>query len=415
MTRFVALAAATVTTLGTLGVVAPVGTQNTAHRSFFGAAAAEFQALEVNQGDFLSVGIPGGSLVPYQLWLIRKRQPGANCFSVSGSNPGVVQPLWRDNPSGCAPTSDSNGYSIRVGGQDLGSSYSLIVQESNGELVLIGRPLRGRAITIGRSGGISSNGYTEIKLLPGWRITQRAYQGSPLGHFYYTNDLTLAELEAGEVASGGGETPRPDPRPPVQYPFPDIANDIYASEIAKAVELGFVSGFQDGTFKPTRPVTREEAVSMVVEALRVRGDLTIPQVRTAPFPDVPANRWSAPKIELLRQARIVTGDQRGNFRPTSTITRAELMSMLRRTAEVVASAGGTRPEEIRPTGDPIAFSDTQRHWNRQTISIMSAYCGVATPFNERGQEFRPDSEALRNYTAAAIKRLLDCGSTPPSP
>jgi hypothetical protein len=375
------------------------------------AAAADFEALEVDQNNFITVGIPGGTFIPFQPWLIRK-EPGANCWSVSGSNPGVVQPLWRDNPAQCKPSSDSNGFSIRVGGQELGSAYALAVEERNGELVLFGRPIRGKSITIGRSGGISNNGYTEIKLLPGWRITQRSYQGAPLGHFYYTNDATLAQLEAGEGDVATGPNPRPDPQPGTNFPFPDIANDVYANDIARAVELGFVSGFQDGTFKPTRPVTREEAVSMVVEALSKRSTLNIPQVRANPFPDVPANRWSAPKIELLRQVGIVTGDQNGNFRPTSTITRAELMSMLRRTAEVVASSRGTRPEQITPTGDVFSFTDVNGHWNQNTIETMSAYCGVATPYNERGREFRPNSEALRNYTATAITRLFDCGATP---
>ncbi len=96
------------------------------------------------------------------------------------------------------------------------------------------------------------------------------------------------------------------------------------------------------------------------------------------------------------------------------VARAELMSMLRRTAEVGASAGGTRPEALTPTGDIFDFSDTAGHWNEETIDIMSAFCGVATPYNERGTAFRPDAESLRNYTTAAVYRLVDCGSAPPN-
>ncbi|MDB9525980.1 DUF3747 domain-containing protein [Oscillatoria sp. CS-180] len=375
------------------------------------ASSTEFDALEVDQDSFLSVAIPGGRFIPYQLWLIRERQPGAECFAVTGSDPGVVTPLWRENTSGCAPTSDSNGYSIRVGGEELGSAYALAVKESDGELVLLGQPLRGSSFVIGRTGGISENGYTEIKLAPGWRITQRTYEGTPLGHFYYTNDLTLAELETGDDIAAN-PVPNPDPVPQIDYPFPDIANDIYADEIVRAVEIGFVAGRQDGTFGPTRPVTREEATSMVVEALLTRGNFEIPTVTQAPFPDVPADRWSAPKIALLRQNGILAGDPSGNYRPTDTVTRAELMSILRRTAEVLASSGGVRPEEIEPTGDVVRFSDTSAHWNAETIAVMSAYCGVATPYNERGSEFRPDANALRNYTTAAVERLIDCGATP---
>ena len=395
--KFVAVAAAA--TIGVLGSAI--------------SALAQFQALEIDQSDYLSVAIPGGTYVPYQLWLIRARQPGASCFSVQGDDPGVVQPLWRENTNQCAPTSDSNGYSIRVGGVDLGTKYALVVQESDGELVLMGKPFSGKSFLIGRTGGISDNGYTEIDLEPGWRITQRTYEGQPLGHFYYTNDATLAELTSGDPIVVN-PTPDPDPLPQTNYPFPDIANDVYADEIARAVEIGFVAGRQDGTFGPTRPVTREEATSMVVEALIAKGgEFAIPAVNQRPFPDVPVDRWSAPKIALLKRTGIVTGDPAGNYRPTATITRAELMSILRKTAEVIASSGGTRPAEIDPTGDIFRFSDTSNHWNEETIAVMSAYCNVATPYNERGTEFRPNTDSLRNYTAAAIERLFDCGATPP--
>lgn len=396
MKFFAAAAAATIGVLGTT----------------FSANATDFGAAELDQSQFLSVAIPGGSLVPYKLWLIRETQPGANCFSVSGSSPGIVEPLWTTN-SGCGTSSDSNAYSIRVDNQDLRSEYALAVKEVNGELLLLGQPLRGRSFVIGRTGGISTagSGFLEIELEPGWRITQRTFEGDRLGHFYYTNDATLASLlEGDDIATG--PSPTPDPNPGFNYPFPDISRDIYADEIVLAVNLGIVAGQADGTFAPQRPVTREEAASIVVEAMATRGFDTSVAISGAPFPDVPADRWSAQKIGLLKRAGIVTGDQNGLYRPTDTITRAELMSLLRRAGEVAVSAGGTRPQELQPTGEVFNFSDTQGHWNQETIGIMSAYCGVATPYNERGTEFRPNSQALRNYTTAAVFRLVDCGVTP---
>ena len=83
--------------------------------SFTPASAVDFEAAEVDQSNFISVAIPAGTLVPYKLWLIRATQPGANCFAVSGDNPGIVAPLWQTT-SGCGAGFDSNAYSIRVGG-----------------------------------------------------------------------------------------------------------------------------------------------------------------------------------------------------------------------------------------------------------------------------------------------------------
>lgn len=395
--KFVAVAAATA-----IGVFS----------SFTPVQAIDFEAVEVDESAFISVAIPAGTLVPYKLWLIRETQPGANCFSVSGDNPGIVQPLWQTN-SGCGAGFDSNAYSIRVGGEELRSQYALTVQQGDGELLLVGKPLRGRSFVIGRTGGVVPGGFMEIELDPGWRITQRSYDGSRLSHFYYTNDASLASLLDGEeVVVNPNPNPNPEPQP--QYPFPDIARDTYAAEIAAAYNLGIVAGGTDGRFDPTRPVTREEAASIVAEAAKTRG-FTIPETtNVAPFPDVAANRWSAGKIAALASRGILAGDPSGLFRPTDTVTRAELMSMLRRTAEQITAVGSddVRAPQLTPTGDVFNFSDTSGHWNEMTIAMMSAYCDVATPYNERGTAFRPNTASLRNYTTAATFRVVDCGVTP---
>jgi len=376
------------------------------------AKATDFDAAEVNQNSVISVAIPGGSLVPYKLWLIRETQPGANCFDVSGNNPGIVAPLWQTT-SGCGVGFDSNAYSIRVGGESLRSQYSLNIVQGDGELLLVGRPLRGRSFVIGRTGGIVPGGFMEIELDPGWRVTQRTFDGQRLSHFYYTNNASLASLlEGGDVVTNPNPNPNPQPQP--DFPFPDITRDIYATEITAAFNLGIVAGGTDGNFDPLRSVTREEAASIVAEAILTRGFTFPDTVTTAPFPDVAANRWSAAKIAALQRRGVLAGDPSGLFRPTDTVTRAELMSMLRRAAEQIVAAGSedARAGELVPTSEVFDFSDTSGHWNETTIDLMSAYCNVATPYNERGTAFRPNTAALRNYTTAATFRMVDCGATP---
>lgn len=396
---------------------ATIGTLSTSTTAW---AQTQFNTREVDQDRFLTVAAPGSVLIPYSLYVIEQRSDTRSCFEISGSAPGEVNPLWTtfDFTQGntCGRSSDSNGYSIRVDDEELGTAYRLQVKKSGDELVLLGTPRRGPALLIGRTGGISSTGFTEVKLQPGWRITQRVFEGRSLGHFYFTNDATLAELTSGdEVAVTPPTTLPPVTTPPEPVPFPDVRGDIYATEISRAVDIGFIAGFQDGTFKPTRPVTREEAASMVVEALQAylpAGEqLPLPQVTTNPFPDVAANRWSAQKIALLRQYEVVAGDPDGSYRPTATITRAELMAMLRKAA-IAYRAELNLTAELEPTQDIFAFSDISSHWAQGVITMMSGYCGVASPLNERGNAFQPNANALRNYTAAAIDRLFDCGSTP---
>lgn len=192
--------------------------------------------------------------------------------------------------------------------------------------------------------------------------------------------------------------------------FADIANDTYRQEILAAVDLQFIAGFNDNTFRPLALLTREQLVSMSLEALKnIPGlNLQLPsQVSTSPFPDVGASRWSAPKISFASANRIVAGYRDGTFRPTATVTRAEMMAILRRTAEYVRSRQGLTPQ-LPNTQPPFAFNDIRNHWAEAVIQQMAGYCGVASPLNERGRAFFPTRPARRNYGAAATLRMLNC-------
>ncbi|MGB7414269.1 MAG: matrixin family metalloprotease [Thermosynechococcaceae cyanobacterium] len=193
-------------------------------------------------------------------------------------------------------------------------------------------------------------------------------------------------------------------------PFTDVTRDIYRQEILDAVALRFISGFANRTFRPQDLLTREQLVSMSLEALKTLSGVTLPiptQVSEKPFPDVGTARWSAPKIAFANANRIVNGYADGTFRPTLTVTRAEMMAVLRRTAEFAKSQLGFNPLLTRKQ-TPFIFSDITRHWAEDVIRQMSGYGGVASPLNEQGRAFFPNQPAQRNYGAAATLRMLNC-------
>lgn len=210
--------------------------------------------------------------------------------------------------------------------------------------------------------------------------------------------------------------------------FRDITGDIYANEIEQAITLGIVAGFEDQTFRPQTPVTREQLVSMILRAMEQvplanRSQTinpTLPpvptQITTNPFSDVDKTRWSSPQIQYLKDLGIVRGYPDGTFHPTQTVTRAELIVMLqavdRYLVEFRGNWDGRRPY-TQPI--PLNFSDIQNHWARDTIAEMSGNCHtgqVATPLNETGTQFAPNTAAQRNYAAAAIVREVRCLSVP---
>jgi N-acetylmuramoyl-L-alanine amidase len=372
-------------------------------------AQALFGQQEVTQSNFMAIASPGGRA--YSL-LILEQIPGARpCWSENGATPTLINPLlltYDDFSRDCRRATDSNAYSIRIDGQDYGADYLLRIMERGGELVLLATHRRDRnqpEIVVGRTRGMSasSNDFLKIFLDPGWRFTRRTFEGNLLGHTYLTGDSSA--MGAPPDITPGVATPTPTGS------FGDIANDIYRTEIQQAVEMGFIAGFkEDNTFRPLEALTREQIVSMVIEALsKVQGsNVVVPNFTSSrPYPDVEASRWSEAKIKWAKDNNIVSGYPDGNFRPRQAVTRAELMAILKRSAEYANTQRGLSAQ-LTPKVTATSFADIASHWAQGQITEMSAYCRVASAVNEQGNRFEPNSPSRRNYAAAATLRMLNC-------
>ncbi|MDB9513313.1 DUF3747 domain-containing protein [Kamptonema animale CS-326] len=367
------------------------------------AAAYKFDQTEIDQNSVVAVAVPRG-LGGHQLLVLEQISKARSCWSESGSNPVTIDPLLLnfDFTGLCGRATDSNGYSIRMAGTDLALKYSLSLQNNGSDVLLVGSPNdpNYQPVVIGRTRGVTS-GFMKVFLDPEWRFAKRAYDGKTLGHFYLASNQT-----APGTVNNGTDTP------PITTAFKDISSDIYSKEIQQAVDLGFVAGFSDNTFRPQEALTREQLVSLVLESLkRVKGaNLNIPtQVSSRPYADVEASRWSAAKIKFAQDNKIVSGYEDGTFKPQQLVTRAEMMAVLRKAAEFGLTLQGQSPN-LSPTQPIKTFSDTPNHWAASTINQMSGYCSVASPLNESGNQFFPDAGAKRNYAAAATLRMLNCVS-----
>lgn len=383
-------------------------------------AAATFGALETSQTPYILVAQPTSSLggsQRYGLMIIEQKKPDPLCYSTTGSNPTQVNVLLLnfDFSGICGKSTDTNGYAVRIAGQDI--AYDPVIENRNGTLVLSAVPRRSAGANlspfiIGQTDGIAANKFTKITMQPGWRLTRRTFNNNPTGLTYLTHDSTVAQLVA--LSGGVVQNPPPVTTPPVTTPpapattFRDVQGDIYATQINRALQLGFMKGFaEDNTFRPRAALTREQLVSVVIEGLKVPARAA---VTTNPYPDVPASRWSATKIEQAKTLGLISGYQDGTFKPNQAVTRAELMAVISKAAQY---KNQNRP--VSPTQAVRAFSDTQGHWAQSIVSNLSGYCNIATPLNETGTAFAPNEAAQRNYAAAAMVRLLDCAPAAASP
>ncbi|MDP2212126.1 MAG: S-layer homology domain-containing protein [Candidatus Aquicultor sp.] len=108
--------------------------------------------------------------------------------------------------------------------------------------------------------------------------------------------------------------------------------------------------------------------------------------KAAVFPDVPTTHWAASYIENLVAKGILAGYTDGTFKPSNTITRAEIAKMV-----AVAKGLGTA------TGS--SFSDTSGHWAAGYIEAIKA-AGYINGYPDG--TFRPNN----NITRAEIAKIV---------
>ena len=152
------------------------------------AKASQFTETAVDQTQVIAIARPYGDR-KYDLLVIEQIPKKKQCWAESGSMPVMVDPLLLnyDFTGICRRSTDSNGYSVRLDGQDYGLEYLLRIVPRGNELVLVGTSRTGKApeLIIGSTQGLQA-GFMKIILKPGWQFTKRTFNNKVLGHFYFS-------------------------------------------------------------------------------------------------------------------------------------------------------------------------------------------------------------------------------------
>ena len=107
--------------------------------------------------------------------------------------------------------------------------------------------------------------------------------------------------------------------------FTDVpATHTHAAGIAAVVAAGIADGYEDGTFRPEAPVSREHMAAMLQRGLDLQPEDGLRFVDTA------ASRYRS-SINALSSAAITGGCDGDRYCPTAAVTRAQMASFLDRT------------------------------------------------------------------------------------
>ncbi|WP_166242611.1 S-layer homology domain-containing protein [Paenibacillus turpanensis] len=130
-----------------------------------------------------------------------------------------------------------------------------------------------------------------------------------------------------------------------EFAFSDVQpTDWFYKEIGKASSIGYISGYEDGSFRANHLITRQETAVLMDKLL------SLPASNTAAAYNDTANSpaWSTDAIGAVIDASIITGYEGNVFRPEANVTRAEAVTILQRALDAATvtydTAGQYGPE-----------------------------------------------------------------------
>jgi len=114
--------------------------------------------------------------------------------------------------------------------------------------------------------------------------------------------------------------------------FSDVQEtDWYASEIQSAVAAGYIEGYEDGQFKPTANLSREQAAVTLAKLLKLKQDNT---VSVSFNDDDQISGWSKSSVYAAVNSGLMRGYASQEFHPKDHLTRAEAIVMLDRAIDL---------------------------------------------------------------------------------
>jgi S-layer family protein len=180
--------------------------------------------------------------------------------------------------------------------------------------------------------------------------------------------------------------------------FEDIADIDYAEAIETLTALGVVTGYEDGTYRPEKTVTRAEMAKLMVQLLGY-GDLVAGSKSN--FSDTQGH-WADSYIGLAAGRGIVVGTGGGKFDPESPVSYDAVLTMLVRGLGYTDSSNELKNMPW-PTNFKVKAAELNITKNVAVNATGADRGGVAQAmFNALDQQLvkvNSDGDIVREYTS----------------
>ncbi len=171
--------------------------------------------------------------------------------------------------------------------------------------------------------------------------------------------------------------------------YSDVKDRDLAQALTDLSRFQIVNGYEDGTFRPMKKVTRAEFAKLIIQTIKPDPEGSPAQDKT--FPDVPASHWAYRFVNFARALEIINGFPDGTFHPDDSITYEQAIKMI-----VVALYYGHSAEAAG--GYPDGY-----------VTVASSLNILA------GTQIDRKAEALRGVVATLLHNALNAPLQSPVP
>lgn len=162
--------------------------------------------------------------------------------------------------------------------------------------------------------------------------------------------------------------------------FPDTQNHWARPFISALAQRNIVNGYPDGSYRPTRPVERDEFAAIIRKAFEQKSERQI--ASGSEYRDVPEGYWAELAIQEAYEMGFMRGYPDKTFRPGQPVTRVEALTSLARNLELsqrVPSTPQTARPETQVNQAQAAPSASPRQRARRRIVFPIAALGLMQP------------------------------------
>lgn len=170
--------------------------------------------------------------------------------------------------------------------------------------------------------------------------------------------------------------------------FPDIpSNASYAEAVAVLSEMGIVTGDDKGNFNPNSTIKRSEAATIICRLMSVEDEAK--SMKKQIFTDVPAQHWAVGYVAKAVEMGVINGFGDGTFKPDDPITYEQMIKLL-------ICAWGYSDSAIEAGGYPNGYLNVAKQ------------LGIANSLSFKGPDFAPRSAvAVMAYEMLFIYQNFD--------